>query len=388
MVALVRRGKSQRQAARRFGVTLRTVQRWLDRAGDQPLTGVNWKARSHAPRAVANKTSAVLEREVCTLRRQLATDSALGFVGAQAIHEVLLGQSHFRVVPSVRTIGRILRRNGLLDYHHRIRRAAPPPGWSLPAAAQQLAEIDSFDLIEDLRMEGFGLFQVFTARALWGAHVSAWPAQVASTSFILAALRAHWRQHGLPTYAQFDNDVRFQGGHNPPDVIGRVMRLCLALEVTPVFAPPLGTGFQAVIENFNGLWQQKVWARCHHENRAALNAFSERFVRAYGQRLAHRHAHLPPRRRFPDNLQLEWQTRPTGIIIYLRRTSEAGAVQVLGHLLRLDPLWPHRLVRCEVDLDQAQIRCYRLRRREPSDQPLIVTLPYTLPRRRFDTRPR
>lgn len=259
MVALARSGKSQRQVARRFGVTLRTVQRWLDRADDRPLGSVNWKTRSHAPRRVANKTQAVLEREICALRRQLATDSALGFVGAQAIHEVLLGQSQCLVVPSVRTIGRILRRNGLLDYHQRIRRAAPPPGWYLPAAAQQLAEIDSFDVIEDLRMEGFGLFQVFTARALWGPAVSAWPAQVASTSFVLDALHAHWRRHGLPAFAQFDNDVRFQGGHNHPDVIGRVMRLCLALGVTPVFAPPLETGFQAVIENFNGLWQKKVW---------------------------------------------------------------------------------------------------------------------------------
>lgn len=257
MVALVRSGKSQRQVARRFGVALRTVQRWLDRATDRPLGSVNWKARSHAPRGVANKTQAVLERDICTLRRQLATESALGFVGAQAIHEVLLGRSHFPVVPSVRTIGRILRRNGLLDYHQRIRRAAPPPGWYLPVAAQQLAEIDSFDVIEDLRMEGFGLFQVFTARALWGPAVSAWPAQVASTSFVLDALHAHWRRHGLPAFAQFDNDVRFQGGHNHPDVVGRVMRLCLALGVTPVFAPPLETGFQAVIENFNGCGRRR-----------------------------------------------------------------------------------------------------------------------------------
>lgn len=388
MVALVRSGKSQREVARCFRVTLRTVQRWLNRASDRPLGSVNWKARSHAPRQVPNRTEAVLEREVCALRRQLATNSALGFVGAQAIHEVLLGQSCFPVVPSVRTIGRILRRNGLLDYQRRIRRAAPPAGWYLPGAAQQLAEIDSFDVIEDLRMEGFGLFQVFTARALWGPLVSAWPAQVASTSFVLDALQAHWRRHGLPAFAQFDNDVRFQGGHNHPDVIGRVMRLCLAMGVTPVFAPPLETGFQAVIENFNALWQQKVWARCHHENLAALNAFSERFTHAYAQRLAHRHDPQPPRRPFPDSLQLDWQTRPTGIVIYLRRTSEAGTVKVLGHLLRIDPLWPHRLVRCEVDLDQEQIRCYRLRRREPFDQPLIATLPYTLPRRRFDIRPR
>ncbi len=389
MVALVRRGQSQRSVARRFGVTLRTVQRWWQRAQGQSLPNVDWKARSHAPRAVANKTEAVLERAVCALRQQLAQESALGFVGAQAIHEALLGQSQScPIVPSVRTIGRILRRNGLLDYHHRIRRAAPPPGWYLPAVAQQRAEIDAFDVIEDLRMEGFGLFQVLTARALWGPTVSAWPAQVASTSFILEALQDRWRRHGLPAFAQFDNDVRFQGGHNHPDVIGRVMRLCLALGVTPVFAPPLETGFQALIENFNGLWQQKVWARCHHESLAALNAFSERFTRAYTQRLARRHDHRPPRHPFPENFQLDWQARPKGNIIYLRRTSEAGSVKLLGHLFQLDPLWPHRLVRCEIDLDLEQIRCYRLRRREPLDQPLMATLPYTLPRRRFDTRPR
>lgn len=386
---MVRRGQSQRSVARRFGVTLRTVQRWWPRAQGQSLARVDWKARSHAPRAVANKTEAVLERAVCALRQQLAQESALGFVGAQAIHEALLGQSQsFPVVPSVRTIGRILRRNGLLDYHHRIRRAAPPPGWYLPAVAQQLAEIDAFDVIEDLRMEGFGLFQVFTARALWGPTVSAWPAQVASTSFILEALQDRWRRHGLPAFAQFDNDVRFQGGHNHPDVIGRVMRLCLALGVTPVFAPPLETGFQALIENFNGLWQQKVWARCHHESLAALHVFSERFTCAYTQRLARRHDHGPPRHPFPENFQLDWQDRPKGNIIYLRRTSEAGSVKLLGHLFHLDPLWPHRLVRCEIDLDLEQIRCYRLRRREPLDQPLMATLPYTLPRRHFDTRPR
>ena len=93
-------------------------------------------------------------------------------------------------------------------------------------------------------MEGFGLFQVFTARALSGSDAEAWPAEVASTTFVLEALLAHWRRVGLPRFAQFDNDVRFQGGHNHPDVMGRVIRLCLSLEVTPVFAPPLETGFK------------------------------------------------------------------------------------------------------------------------------------------------
>jgi hypothetical protein len=132
--------------------------------------------------------------------------------------------------------------------------------------------------------------------------------------------------------------VRFQGGHNHPDVIGRVMRFCVALGVTPVFAPPLETGFQAVIENFNGFWQQKVWARFHHENLTALSAASQRFTQAYRRHLAQRRDHELPRRPFPK----DWQ---------------------------VDPLWSHRLLRCQVDLTHHRIDFYRLRRREPPNSP-------------------
>jgi hypothetical protein len=165
------------------------------------------------------------------------------------------------------------------------------------------------------------------------------------------------------------------------------MRLCLALGVTPVFAPPLEVGFQALIENFNGLWQQKVRARCQHENLAALSALSGRFTQAYAQRLARSQDHQPPRRTFPENFVMDWQSHPRGSLIYLRRTSAAGTVKVLGHVFVGDPLWAYRLVRCEVDLDQPQLRCYRRRHRDPSDQPLLATWPYTLPQRRLDIRP-
>jgi hypothetical protein len=329
-----------------------------------------------------------LEHSICVVRKRLETTGALGFVGAQAIYDTLLENRDLSGLPSVRTIGRILRRQGLLDGQRRVRRVAPPPGWYLPGVAQQLAELDAFDVVEDLGMENLGLFQLFTTRALWGALAEAWPAKVASTSFVLQALQAHWQRHGLPTFAQFDNDVRFQGGHNHPDVIGRVMRFCLTLGVTPVFTPPLETGFQAVIENFNGLWQQKVWARFHHQNLTALSAASQRFTQAYRQHLARRHDHAPARRPFPKNWSMDWQTPPSGTLIYLRRTNERGIVKILGHAWEVDPLWPHRLLRCHVDLVHHRIDFYRLRRREPTEQPLIKTLPYYFPARRFDTRPR
>lgn len=388
MVLLVRRGQSQRAVARRFRVSLHTVQRWVQRAGVLPLKEVDWSSRSKTAHQIANKTSADLERQICSVRKELETSGPLGFVGAQAIHEALRQNINPLDRPSVRTIGRILRRQGLLDGQRRVRRAAPPPGWYLPGVAQQLAELDSFDVVEDLGMENLGLFQLVTTRSLWGALAEAWPAKVASTSFILQVLQAHWLCYGLPAFAQFDNDVRFQGGHNHPDVIGRVMRFCLALGVTPVFAPPLETGFQAVIENFNGLWQQKVWARFYHENLTALSSASQRFTQAYRSHLARRRDLEPPRRPFPKNWSIDWQTPPKGTLIYLRRTNDCGSVKILGRNWDVDPLWSHRLLRCHVDLIHHQIDFYRLRRREPAEQPLIKTLPYQLPQRRFDTRPR
>ena len=91
----------------------------------------------------------------------------------------------------------------------------------------------------------------------------------------------------------------------------------------------------------------------------------------------------PARRCVPATWHLDLQARPTGRVVFLRRTNETGAVALLGHTFSLDTLWPHRLVRCEVQLDRGPIRFSRLRRRQPDDQPLIREVSYALPVRRF-----
>jgi len=65
---------------------------------------------------------------------------------------------------------------------------------------------------------------------------------------VTEALIEPWQAWGLPTDVQFDHDTPFQVAHQHPDVIGRVMCVCLSLGVIPVFVPPQGTGFQATIE--------------------------------------------------------------------------------------------------------------------------------------------
>lgn len=383
MVEEVRAGMGQREVARRYKVGLATVQLWVGRATGKALDEVDWSDRSSAPQRVHNRTEAAMEIKVVQRRKELQQHSDLGFYGAQEIRASLVAEGGPASLPSVRTIGRIFQRRGVLDHRRRLRWVPPPPGWYLPEVAARRAELDRFDVIEDLRIEGYGLVNVLSAHTLWGPFAGAWPMEVVSAQATVECLQRFWQAYGLPHFAQFDNDTRFQGGHNHPDVVGRVARVCLSLGVTPVFAPPREHGFQAHIENLNDLWQAKVWHRFHHLDLPGLIYRSDRFVRAYIHRRAQRIDHSPTRRAFPSDWRINLQTHPRGCLIYLRRTNEHGRVYLLGRTFPVDPTWLHRLVRCEVCLDENEIRFYRLRRREPNDQPLLKTISYHLPQRRF-----
>ena len=152
MVAEVRAGASMRTVARVHDVSLSTVQWWCRRAGALPLDHVDWSDRSPIPGKV-HRTEAVVEDFMLVLRRELRETSDLGEYGARAIHRELAARGH-ALVPSVRTIGRILERRGALDAGRRVRRTPPPPGWYLPEVAVGRAELDSFDIIEGLALEG------------------------------------------------------------------------------------------------------------------------------------------------------------------------------------------------------------------------------------------
>jgi hypothetical protein len=343
----------------------------VKRAGKNPLGEVDWTDRSSRPHRHPAQTTRATQRLVCRVRRQLAKDD-LGFVGAASIQDALKTLL-CSAVPSVRTINRILHAHGFMDAARRRRTVAPPKGWYLPAAD----ELDSFDFIEGLGLGEAGPFDVFTGRALFGHSRLAAIAPQWSAVRVVDALVCHWRTEGLPSFAQFDNDLRFHGARHPPGSIGRVVRVCLSLGVTPVFAPPRESGFQAAIEHFNGLWQRKVWNRFDFDCMAALRLRSARFVGAYIHQLGLRgHAERAQRRSFPERWSPDYSTTPSGRIIFLRRTNASGTVEILGRRLRIDPLWPHRLLRCTLSLPDQQLHCHRLQRRNPTAHTFVQTLPF------------
>ena len=80
---------------------------------------------------------------------------------------------------------------------------------------------------------------------------------------------------------------------------------------------------------------------------------------------------------------MDLQAQPRGRIVYIRRTDASGVVELLNRRFEGDSQWLNRLVRAEVDLDGGVVQFYRLRRREPSEQPLLKQVKHRLPKRKF-----
>lgn len=373
-----------RSVATEFEISSGTVTHWVAHARGQRLDRVSFANRK--PGRAWNRMSGKLEQRILHVRSALREKSVLGEYGPDAIRLALQQDRALDQVPARATIHRVLARHGVLDGVHRQRRPAPPKGWYLPDLACGRAELDSFDFIEDLKIAGGPLVDVLTGTSLHGALAEAWVMERPSARATLQALVERWRRDGLPNYAQFDNATIFQGTHNSTDTVGRISRLCLALGVVPVFAPPREPGFQNAIEGFNGLWQSKVWQRHHFPDAEALASISAHYIEAYRAKTAARRELAPTRLSLPIDFKLDLRASLKGTMIFLRRSAESGNVDLLGRSFPVDPHWPHRLVRCEVDFTHQRIRFYALRRREPDNHPLLREIHYLRPNKRFQGR--
>jgi hypothetical protein len=364
---------SLRATADEVGVGKSTVERWVARARGQRLDRVD--VSDQKPGRAWNRMTPAVEERIVELRIELRK-SVLGEYGARAIYEALQGE--LKRPPSQAAINRALARRGLQDAVRRTRRPAPPKGWYLPDVAAGGAELDCFDYIEDLKIADGPLVSVLTAKSLHAALTDAWVAQ-RRTEAVLLHLLCRWERDGLPRYAQFDNDTVFQGPHQHAHAIGRVSRLCLQLGVTPVFAPPLEHGIQNTIESFNALWQAKVWQRFRVLNARELQSRSDRYIAAHRDRTGALAESAPPRRAMPKRFEFKARAPLSGHMVFIRRSDDTGQVHLLGLRCAVSRTWSHRLVRCEVDFDHHCIRFLALRRRNPTEQPLLRELPYRHP---------
>ncbi|MGE5754739.1 MAG: hypothetical protein ACM35G_03330, partial [Planctomycetaceae bacterium] len=259
-----------------------------------------------------------------------------------------------------------------------------PRGWYLPQVASRAVELDSFDVVEGLVIKDGPQVEVHNGVSLHGGLVASWPMAASVTAkAVTEALVEHWRASGLPGYAQFDNDTIFQGTHARPDVVGRVMRLCLSLGVVPVFIPPRAPGFQALMAGSNGPWPAQVGAWFTHGSLADVQEPARLDVRAVRRRRADRIESAPERGPLPQAWRLILPAPPQGRVVYLRRTKASGAVALVGRSFPMDVHGIHRLGRVEFAGDTGRRRFFALRRRGAVVQPTLSGACHPILMRRF-----
>ncbi|MDR0609917.1 MAG: hypothetical protein LBG58_07400 [Planctomycetaceae bacterium] len=194
-----------------------------------------------------------MEQRVLTLRKYLKEKSILGHYGAQSIRNEMIRRGE-QFIPKIRTIAYIIKRHGLVDQRTRKRQPPPPPGWYLSDLVNQKVELDSFDIVEHLYLFGGEEIQLLNGISLHGSLICSVAKNTINTEITIQTLIDPWKIFGLPKYVPFDNDMVFQGSRKP-NMIGKVIRLCLSLGVIPIFVTPYEQGFQ-----------QKFWRRKRFKN--------------------------------------------------------------------------------------------------------------------------
>ncbi len=252
--------------------------RWVNRYDANDDRWCN--SQSTQPNNVANRTPYEIEEIVKMVRLNLYNQDL--FCGAQAILWELedLGVNP---LPALRTINRILNRNGLT--HRRTGKYEPKgtPYPKLPALlpnqTHQMDMVGPCYLTGPLRFYGLNVIDAATARC--GLH----SALSKAGQDVVDGVWSIWSRLGIPDNLQIDNAMSFFGSPKYPRATSQFIRICLRNGVEPWFIPMSEPWRNGMIEQFNDHYQQKflckVFMTSTDELRSGTLAFEQRHNSRY-----------------------------------------------------------------------------------------------------------
>ena len=243
-------GESPESICASLGKTKPWLYKWVARrTPDNPTWFENLSRR---PLSSPCRTPTEIERIVEMVRLSLYNKGL--FCGNQAIQWEMMDME-VQPIPSLSTIGRILRRRELT--HRRTGRYIPKgkkypelPG-SLPNQTHQVDLVGPCYLTGPIRF--YSLNAVDTAINRCG--IEPMPSKAAQS--VLDAIYALWLRMGIPENLQVDNELAFYGSPTHPRGMGPLIRLCLHYGVHLWFIPPSEPWRNGLVEKFNDHYQQK-----------------------------------------------------------------------------------------------------------------------------------
>jgi len=185
-------------------------------------------------------------------------------------------------LPSVRTINRILAREGLT---HRRTGRYTPKGTPYPAlVAHTVNQVHQVDYVGPCYLRGPVRFWSLNTVDLATARCALEPVASRAGQATVDALWATWHRLGLPGHVQVDNEMVFYGSPAHPRGMGLLIRLCLGQGIEPWFIPLREPWRNGVVEKFNDHYGSKFLARTDVPEAAALGPAHRAFEQKHNSR--------------------------------------------------------------------------------------------------------
>jgi transposase InsO family protein len=316
--------------------------RYLE-AGPEGLYDLT-RARHH----IAQRLSPELERAILSIRRRLQAHATPAtryrLIGAPAILAELKALGT-RPLPCVRTIERVLERQGLTA--PRLRLAPLLPRQEYPGPQARAAnELHEVDLVGPVYLKGRKhRYYIWVGKDVFDGAVCLRLADSRRMDEVLWFLGECWKDLGRPEQVQLDNARELAGWGPAARTLSRVIRLCLRFGVSPVFIPEGEPQFNGSVENFNGWFQEPLFQR-HFTRPGDLRRELARLQEAVNTQHSHpRLGGLTPAQhrcglrlqKLPASFVIPTERLPLaeGRVTFIRRVSVSGTVTVLSQSFRV-----------------------------------------------------
>ena len=175
------------------------------------------------------------------------------------LNRQLLDHSGYRAKPSLSTINRVLKRNGLIVPQSKTTKKNASGTYYPEIKARHPGQVHQLDLVTPRYIKGYGvIISVNRIDVCTGqANLEQYDSKGADS--VIDFLIDDWKVSGMPRYLQVDNEAAFRGSLYHSRTFGKVSRFCLNFGVELVFIPFKEPWRNAYIESFNSRFDRLLW---------------------------------------------------------------------------------------------------------------------------------
>jgi transposase InsO family protein len=272
-------------------------------------------------------------------------------------------------LPSLRTIERVLQRNGISLPRVRLAPFLSSPTYPVPQAdeSNQLHQVDS---VGPIYLKGQRQrYYIFVGKDAFDGAVCLKIYRSRKVEVVLDFLGECWKTLGLPAQVQFDNAREVVGWGPAARYLSRVLRVCLRFGVEPILIPPAQPQRQGSIEHFNGWFQPRLLQR-RYSRLATLKRELQRLQDTVNTQHPQRrlqgltpaqHRRRCQLRKVPRDYSIPTTLLPiaAGRISFIRQVTLNGKVHLLSQTFKVGKRLKGEYVKVVLDTRRGHLTVYR-----------------------------